>query len=135
MARWLLAVPVVLMIVSCCLPSLEFNGERGVDVMVGGQVLALGGLGLLIGIPGWLANPIWLAGVLLGLFRRRKGAAIAGGLAVLIACTVFSLIGREVPTDEGGVNHMHLARLLPGFYVWLLSLASLVVVSLPRIAK
>jgi len=57
-------------------------------------------------------------------------AVIAGCIAIAIACTTFSIIGRELPGDESNVTKTTLVRLLPGCYVWFASLVSLPIAAL-----
>ncbi len=130
------ALVIVLFVVACCLPALEFSkGQGGKDVLWGGNVLAVGWSGIFAGVVGWYANPIWVAGLVLVLLGRPKLAAVAGLLALTIGCTTFTLFGKDLPADEGGVNHMALTRTLAGCYVWMASLASLPVAALLTKAK
>jgi len=114
-----------LFFVACCLPALEFNKEQTRDVLSGFNVLAVGWSGIFAGVLGWYANPVWLLGIIMAFVDKPKVAAIAAVVAFLIGCTTFGLFGKVLPADEGGVTHMSLANLLPGAYVWLLSLIAL----------
>jgi len=112
---------VILFAIACALPALDFNK----DIMSGINVLAVGWSGIFTGVVAWYANPIWLLGLILAFAGKPKLAAIAGVIAFLIGCTTFTLFGRELPADEGNVNHMTLMRTLVGCYVRLASLATL----------
>ena len=57
--------------------------------------------------------------------RKPLPAALAGLVALAIACSTFWIVGRELPGDEGNVTRTTVIRLLPGFYVWMVSLAAL----------
>jgi hypothetical protein len=128
-----------LFVIACCLPALEFNESGGgQDAMWGAHVLAVGWSGILAGVFAWYANPFWVLGLTLALLRKPRLAALAGGIAIAIACTTFSLFGRALPADEGDVAHMTLVRFLPGCYLWMASLVTLPVTALlskPHIAS
>ncbi|MBN9659823.1 MAG: hypothetical protein J0H49_16680 [Acidobacteria bacterium] len=108
--------------IACCLPALAFRKTGSPDdIMLGLRALAVGWSGIFAGVLGWYANPLWLLGLLLIALRKPTAAAIAGVLAVALACTVFSDLGRELPADEGNVTKTAILRVLPGFYVWVAS--------------
>jgi hypothetical protein len=112
--------------VACCLPALEFkNIYKPNDIMLGFRALAVGWSGIFAGVLAWYANPFWLLGLILALLRKPILATAAGVVAVAIALTTFSIIGRELPGDEGGVTKTTVIRLLPGCYVWMASLVAL----------
>jgi hypothetical protein len=122
----ILITSVGLFVVSCCLPAIEFkNSGSSNDVMLGLRALVVGWSGLFAGVLSWYANPVWLLGVLFVLLRKPLPAAISGVVAIIIAYTTFSLIGRELPADESNVNKMAVIKLLPGCYVWMASLVLL----------
>jgi hypothetical protein len=125
-----LLISPALFIAACCLPALEFTkSEGGLNVMLGANILAVGWSGIFAGIPGWYANLFWVLGLVLGFLRKPIGqpwwAAGAGVLGLLIACSAFKMLGQTIPGDEGDVTHLTLVRFLPGFYVWIASLATL----------
>ncbi len=100
--RGLLA-SVLLFVVACCLPALEFkNSSNAIDVMLGARALAVGWSGVFAAVTGWYANPFWLLGLALAVFGRSK-----------------------IPGDEGDVTKSTVVQLLPGFYVWMASLVIL----------
>lgn len=122
----LLAISVVLFILACGLPALEFKKNTGaVEVTSGGAALALGWLGLFCGIYAWCANFVWLYAIVVGFLGKAERCSLAGIVALAIGLTVFLAIGREIPGDEANVTRMALVRLLPGCCVWLASLAVL----------
>ncbi len=124
--RNLLFATVVLYLIACCLPALEFkNSDKPNDIMFGLRALAVGWSGIFAGVMAWYANPFWMLGLILALLRKPVFAAVAGVIAIAIALTTFSVIGRELPGDEGGVTKTTVIRLLPGFYVWIASLVAL----------
>ncbi|MEO6993964.1 MAG: hypothetical protein ABI273_10065 [Lacunisphaera sp.] len=115
-----------LFVVSCCLPALEFkNSNSPNDVMFGLRALAVGWSGLFAWIFTWFANPAWLLGVIFMSRRKPTPAVIFAVVAIALAGTTFSVIGRELPADEGGVTKMTVIKLLPGCYVWMASLVTL----------
>ena len=117
--------------VACCLPALEWH-KAGTpnDVMFGARALVVGWSGIFAGVFAWFANPVWAAGFLFALLGKPKIAALFSVVAMMIALTTFTLIGLELPGDEGGVTKTSIIRLLPGFYVWLASILSLLATSL-----
>lgn len=129
-------IAIVLFIVACCLPALYFTGRgQPDDTMFGLRALAVGWSGIFGGVPAWYANPFFALGVVLAFLRKSLFSAIAGIVAIAIACTIYSDIGRELPGDEGNVTHTTITRLLPGFYVWVASMAALPLVALQRKSK
>jgi hypothetical protein len=100
--------------------------------MLGANALGVGWSGIFAGVFAWYANLFWLIGIILGIRRKPKPAAVVGIIAVAIACSTFAVIGQQLPGDEGNVTHMTLLRLLPGFYVWMAGLAALPLATLFR---
>jgi hypothetical protein len=88
-------------------------------------ILMAGWLGIFAGVFAWYANLLWALGVVLAAFRKRTAAIVLGVLALPLAATVFSDLGRELPGDEGNATKTAIIRLLPGAYVWFLSLLAL----------
>lgn len=125
-----LLVAVVPFILACCLPSIEM--KKSDEISLGFHVLAMGWLGLFAGVLGWYANPFWALGVLFAAYRKRIPAILCGLLALPIASTVFSDIGRELPGDEGNVTKTAIVRLLPGAYLWFASLIALPIAAIFR---
>jgi len=126
----LLYLSPALFVLSCCLPCLEIKESNGkIDIMLGLRALVVGWSGIFAGITAWYGNPIWLLCAALGRWDRSLPGILGGGVAVAIGWTTRWLIGRVLPADEGNVNKMAVVRVLPGFYVWITSLATLSVVS------
>ena len=61
--------------------------------------------------------------LVLAYLRRPMLATVFGIIAVALAATTISIVGRELPGDEGNVTKTTVIRLLPGFYVWIASIA------------
>ena len=126
MLKIVLIASVVTFVVACCLPALEFKNSNGPnDVMLGLRALAVGWSGLFAGVMGWYANPVWFVGLILGLLRKPILVALAGLIAIGIAATTFSIVGRELPGDESNVTKTTVIKILPGCYVWIASFALL----------
>jgi hypothetical protein len=126
-----LLLSLILFVAACCTPALEFRHSSGPNTaMWGAAVLGVGWSGIFAGVVAWYANPFWLLGMVLAVFRQRKVGVAAGIIAAIIASTTFFVIGRELPADEGDVTHMAIVRLLPGCYCWLASLVTLPVAAL-----
>ena len=101
--------------IACCLPALDFRKSDGShDVMFGLRALAVGWSGLFAGVMAWYANPVWLLGVNLAYVRKPIPAVLLGLIAMGIATATFSVVGRELPADEGNVVKMTVVELLPG---------------------
>lgn len=127
----LLWVSPALYAVACCLPAMTFTDPtKGVDVMLGLRALTVGWSGIFAGITAWYANPFWLGGMLLLYFRKPVPALVCGVLAVAIAVSTFTLVGRILPADDGNVNKMTVLSIGPGAYVWLVSLVVLPIAAL-----
>lgn len=134
-ARTMKILPFVsplLFLLACGLPCLELTQKATQqDIMLGLRALAIGWSGIFAGIVSWYANPIWLVSVVLGSYFNKPIMGAAGGaLALAVGLTTRSVVGRELPADEGNVNKMTVVRVRPGFYVWLGSFVALIVVSL-----
>jgi hypothetical protein len=127
----LLLVSGALFIAACAMPSLEFKNSKGVDdVMLGLRALVVGWSGVFAAVVAWYANPFYLLGVVLAYFRQPVLALLAGLVAIAISATVFSVVGRELPGDEGNVTKTTIIKLLPGCYVWLTSMILLPIAAL-----
>lgn len=126
--KWVLGCSLLLFIIACNLPALEFRrNENGQEIWNGGATLVMGWLGLFVGQLAWLANgPLFLAMVCL-LLRQRRACLVFGGLALLLSCTTWTLFGSTLDGDEGGVNKLILLRLHAGVYVWQASMLVLFV--------
>ena len=124
--KLILIASLVTFVVACCLPALEFKNSNGPnDVMLGLRALVVGWSGLFAGVMAWYANPVWAAGIVLGLLRKPVWMAVAGILAIGVGSTTFAILNRELPGDEGNVTKTTVIRILPGCYVWLASFALL----------
>jgi len=122
----LLAISLFLYVLACCLPALEFrNSDKPNDIMLGLRALTVGWSGIFAGVYAWYANPFWFGSMLLLFFRRSIPGAILAAIAVALAATTFGMVGRELPGDEGNVTRTTVIRLLPGCYVWMSSIAVL----------
>jgi hypothetical protein len=121
-----LLTSMVLFLVACGLPALEFkNSQSPNDVMAGLRALVVGWSGIFAGVLSWYANPFWLAGIVLVLNKKPLPGLLLGLVAIALACATFPTLGRELPGDEGNVTKTTIIRLLPGFYVWMSSLVFL----------
>jgi len=88
---------------------------------MGGQLLLVGGFGLLAGYTAWLANPLFL--VALALFKRKPGLARLFAGAALAFALGF-LAHTQILVDEGGGQ----AKIMAygwGYQLWLQALATL----------
>ena len=92
----LLAISLLLFVVACCLPALEFKNSHNKpdDVMYGLRALVVGWSGIFAGVYAWYANPCWFAAMILAFFRRPTTATIVAVIAVALATTTFAVVGR-----------------------------------------
>lgn len=119
----LILLSLVTYVAACCLPALQWqNDNKSLEIMLGLRALAVGWSGIFAGVVAWYANPLWLLALGLAFFRKPWPALIAGILALVIALTVFSVVGKELPNDEGGVTKTRIIAVLPGAYVWFASI-------------
>jgi hypothetical protein len=72
---------------------------------------------------GWYANPLMAIALLLLWRRFRRGAAVFGGLAFLLAQMAWLAFSQGVMTDESGGNFAYLTARSTGFFVWEAGLA------------
>lgn len=117
----------VLYVIACCLPALEFKNSGSAvatDVMLGLRALAVGWSGIFAGVFAWYANPAGLVSLILMVLRKPAPSLVFAVIAIALASTTFLLIGRELPGDEGGVTKTTVVKLLPGFYVWMASIVA-----------
>ena len=82
------------------------------------MVLGMGFMGLLGGIIGWFANPLWLLSLGLLAFRKATASMIVGVGALLIALTSFQILG-GVQMDSLVPCH----GLGPAFFIWLVAMS------------
>jgi hypothetical protein len=71
----------------------------------------------------WFANPLMLAAVLLR--KHKRAATILASLAIFLATSVTSITFNTVPAK---VSHLVVIRFGLGYYLWLASSISLLVV-------
>ena len=124
--RLFIGFSVFLYLAACVAPCLEVT-QKSDPVWPGWQILLMGWLGVLVGQFAWLANPLWLGGLIFFALRKWTVALILSGLAILPTFNTLTMFVTELPADEGGMNTFHLVRLRIGFYLWLASLAVLFV--------
>jgi hypothetical protein len=120
------AIPLMLFLGSLLAPAVMLTGyaRPPVEEWEPGWVMFLyGPLGLLDGQVGWFANPLMLAAVLLG--KHKRAATILASLAIFLATSVTSITFNTVPAK---VSHLVVIRFGLGYYLWLASSISLLVV-------
>jgi hypothetical protein len=117
-------VSVLLFIAACFLPALEFSRKT----YSGGDILIVGWFGIMAGCIACYANPVWLFALIMAFVGKNNLALIVGFIALAIGCTTFLLFGRQLGSewsgDVSGNHYEALVRVLPGCYLWLLSLVA-----------
>lgn len=127
----------VLFCLACVLPSLRFYVQPDPTCCLvppspyyynawGLWLLSLGWAAPFVLQFGWLANPLGAAAVVAQLIGRkgpRLAAVILSASALLVAVDTLTLFGRHIPVGVDYPDSYQLIRPLPGFYVWLASLA------------
>jgi hypothetical protein len=93
--------------------------------MLGLRALAVGWSGIFAAVFGWYANPALALALVFAFLKKPTLSMICAAIAIAIACTVLIDLGRELPGDEGGVTKTTIVRVLPGFYIWIGSMAVL----------
>jgi hypothetical protein len=83
-------------------------------------LLLTGWLGLLVGVPAWLANPALATAWILALLGpSRRWYAFAFAVLAVGLCASF-LIYRDILVDEAGHRHA-ITAYAPGYWLWLAS--------------
>jgi len=125
-----LRISLVLYAIACCCPALELTTTTREhltpvthDNMWGVQLLMRGFMGIFFGIVAWFANPLWVVALLLVYLKWVKTALAVSAASLVIAFTSFLAIGKDLAVWESDIYHQHPSALLPGFYLWMASLA------------
>lgn len=119
-----IGLSVLLFLLACATPCLEMS-QKSDPTWYGLRILVLGWMGVLVGQFAWLANPLWLLGLITFALRKWRVALIALGASLLFAANTLLLFVMPLPADESNINHTSLVRLRIGFYLWLASIAVL----------
>ncbi|MBY8608269.1 MAG: hypothetical protein IOC39_27040 [Burkholderia sp.] len=90
----------------------------------GWQVLLTGWMGVLGGIPAWLANPLVFGAWLMAVKRLRVQAAVLAALALLFGLSFLSQ-HQIVVNEAGTVEPVHLDAI--GYWCWLASFGAALV--------
>ena len=129
----ILFTSIALFLVACAMPALEFeNNQKERDIMFGLRALVVGWSGVFAAVVSWYANPFYVLGAVLAYFRYPVAAILMGLISFAIAVTVFTVIGRVMPGDEGNVTKTAIIKLLPGCYVWITSLGLLPIAAITQ---
>ena len=114
-AAWLSWI-VSLYLASCALPAFgdPIHPRHGIDCLLS--------IPWVLVIPAWWANPLFLVGCCLLAGRQPRAARFCGGLAVMLAASF--------PLSLHDPDNVHV-----GYFVWLASLALLVVASSGRAGR
>ncbi|MDB5387033.1 MAG: putative rane protein [Planctomycetaceae bacterium] len=127
-AKWVIACSLLLFCMACSMTALEFRkNESEAVIWPGIATLCLGLLGPLIGCFAWFANPFWFVALILLYLQRNVPAAVCAGLALLISCNTWVLFSCDIPGDEGGMSKLILQRIGEGTYLWMASMAVVLV--------
>ena len=123
----MIATSVALYIAAFALPALRFTYDNGeLRTMAGWEVALLGWQALFVYNFGWLANGVYLTGLLWVLAGWWTAALAFAITALLLALQSLMLFGATLYADEAGVRRMSLTGLGTGFYAWLGAIAALV---------
>jgi len=122
-----IGISIALFIIALCLPSASFLQDPGtpsayVFKRVGLTMLLMSLLGPLQGNFAFCANPLLLVGWLMISAQKYRGAAISLFIAFLFTLQTSSMRSHAVMEDEAGVNYSYMVHLLPGWFVWVLSI-------------
>jgi hypothetical protein len=120
----ILGVFTLLMGVACVLPALVWRWQGQEQIWRGFYVLVVGALGIREHQYAWLANPLAVAAVVMCLKGIVGWARFASLAAVVVGLHTLSLFGKTVPLGEQAFNSVQLTDMGPGFWAWLVALAS-----------
>ena len=115
-----------LFVLACSLPALTF-AEKRPEVFFGGLLLGFGWMGSFVGQFGWFANVFYGFAMLSLFFRRWLLAAILGLVGVGISFHTFAIVNQRIPKNEAATSYYGPVSFGPGVYVWIASLALLVI--------
>lgn len=119
-----IGLSVLLFVMACATPCLEMS-QKSDPTWYGLRILVLGWMGILAGQFAWLANPLWLLGLITFALRKWLVTLIVLGFSLLFAANTLLIFVMPLPADESNINHTSLVRLRIGFYLWLASIAVL----------
>lgn len=119
-----IGMSLALFVGACCAPALLIGGSE--QPMPGGGLLFIGWMGIVAGQFAWFANPIYALALLLIAFRKWVPATLTAAIALLVALDTLMMFVQEVPTDEAGVNSGRMSSLQIGFFLWIASIAAVV---------
>lgn len=109
---------------ACFAPALVFKASGGaIETWSGAEALGMGWLGPLLGLFGWLANPLALLALLLVALGLYRSAAVCALLACGVSLDTFRLYGQAIPADEASARTLELQALGWGVWAWFASLA------------
>jgi hypothetical protein len=124
----LLAVSIVLFLASLTQDGFYIDREdpRAWASCIG--LLLVGWLGVIMGVPAWLANPFLVGAWVLACFRRMRWIGLCCALISLAFMLSFLLHG-EIMTDEAG-GYSKITGYGAGYWLWVASAAAALVGSL-----
>jgi len=128
----IIAVSLVVLGVSLALPALVI--EPPTQPIMAWDCFLLGWLTLLLAWPMWLANPLYLVGLVFLGFKKYHISFGLGVVAIALALCSFTIT--QIVRDEGGTMEK-VTGLGSGFYLWLLSISiptvgSLILARVPK---
>jgi hypothetical protein len=113
----LIVVSLVALGISLALPALVVDPPS--ESVLGLNCFLLGWLSLMLAWPMWLANPLYVLGLIFFGFKKYD---VSFGLGVVaIGLALCSLTITQIMRDEGGTMEK-VTGLGSGFYLWLISL-------------
>jgi len=115
--RIAIALTLLLYLASLALPA--FDLEQGDDGYYLGLVVVL--FGALSMDPRWLANPLWIIGMVCLWRKRRVAALLTLTAASVLALLCLGYVGTEIAQNASGTKTTILG-MGTGYYLWLSSL-------------
>ena len=116
-------------------PDWTFFPDKGPGLLL----LLIGWIGVLAGEVAWIANPLWMLGVVFFLVANQKNAkssdtAVSGSVALFFAIAAQSFAMTFLLQSKtlcgNGASAAQIAGYCPGYYFWNLSMLMLIVASL-----
>lgn len=129
---WVFAgLSVLLFAISLVLPVFDLRDQPD-GYYIGLPVLIFGWLEYPLA---WLANPLWLGGLVFTLLGRPRVALAASIVATALALTSLTYLGTELPTNASGATRADVVAMGSGFYLWGSSIVLLGVGSAAQILR
>lgn len=120
--KYVTAASAGLFVLSLALPAVrevylgDLSPKDPANIDWGLYLFALGWTGILTGIFAWLANPLYLAGLIFLFGKEPRRGRMPLTLAFILCLSTVSLT--QTPFQGDAAGNRRLLVLMPGFFVW-----------------